>query len=62
MFGIEPRIGNGVSPTASWSPTPSAPGTAFGILTVFRPPPAKTRMYWPLASPERLSLAIPVSP
>ena len=37
-------------------------GIASGIFTVFWPPPASTRMYWPLASPERLSDAIPLSP
>ncbi len=61
-FGIEPRIGNGVKPTASWNPTPLKLGTAFGNLTVFVPPPAWTRTYWPLASPDRLSEAIPASP
>ena len=62
MRGIAPRIGNGVRPTASWSPTPFRLGIAFGIMTVLVPPPAWTRMYWPLASPERLSPAIPASP
>ena len=41
---------------------PSRLGTASGIFTVFAPPPASTRMYWPLASPERLSAGDPGEP
>ena len=37
-------------------------GTPFGMVTVLVPPPAATRMYWPLASPERLSPAMPSRP
>ena len=33
-----------------------------GSVTVLAPPPAWTRMYWPFASPERLSPAIPTRP
>ena len=32
------------------------------LLTVLGPPPPMTRMYWPFASPERLSPAIPTRP
>ena len=60
--GIAPRIGKAVRPTASWSPSPSGFGSASGIFTVFAPPPAATRMYWPLASPGAALRGDPLEP
>ena len=58
IAGRPPRIGSGVTPTSG----SASPWIGSGMTTVFVPPPARTRMYGPLASPERLSLEMPRTP
>src|SRR6478609_7273028 len=57
--GSAPCSGRIVVPTRGLA-RPEPDGA--GVTTVLLDPPTATRMYWPLASPERLSPAMPTRP